>query len=398
MGSATAGLGAARLRTLAARWPIAFLLWLAPSIGQLIKFLHAPGAALAVGIGALGVAAALAWAGGPAGRRDARGPPLHLAIGIALCAVFALAYPLATSGLFGGGSDRADALDVTDAALLAGRPVYDTLTYQGAPPTPMPGAVLLAAPFHLLGSAALQNVFWFLLFSALAPRLVGDRRSAAAYLAVFVLFCPGVLLDFATGGDFATNALYVILATWALISVAPDERWPLRLLAAAFFACALSSRPIYIVEAPIAAAALLQRQGWRRALGTMGVVAALLAAINLPMLADNPTRFPLLLHTNLLGFYPRWLHAAIAIPALSLVIACAAFLLRLERGRIWLLSAASLAPMVVPPFLLALLRRGPSASLVIIDGYTLPVALLAGLWVMRAPAAKAAATAAPAGA
>lgn len=383
MASARQGLGAGRLAALAARWPIAFVLWLAPSIGQLIKFLHAPGAALAVVAGALGIAAALAWAQTPPGQRAPREPPLHLLVGVALCVVFALVYPVATSGLFGGGTDRASALDVTGAALFAGQPVYDAVTYLGNPPTPMPGAVLLAAPFHLMGSAALQNVFWFLVFCALAPRLAGDRRGAAAYLAIFVLCCPGVLLDFATGSDFATNAVYVIVAVWALTTLAPDEGWPLRFLAAAFFACALSSRPIYVVEAPIAAAALLQRQGPRRCVETMGLAAVLLAAINLPLLADNPVKFPLFLHTNLLGVWPRWLHATLLIPAIAMATACAAFFVRLERGRIWLLSGLSLAPMVVPTFLFALARRGPSAHLVILDGYTLPVTLFIGLWLLR---------------
>ncbi len=384
MAAVRLGQGAGRLRALAWRWPIAFLLWLTPSIGQLIKFLHAPAAAAAVGAAGLGIGAVLVWASAPPAQRG-RGAPWPLLIGVALCAVFAVAYPLATSGLFGGGTDRADALDVTDAALLAGRPVYDAMTYLGNPPTPMPGAVLLAAPFHLVGSAALQNVFWFLLLCALAPHIVGDRRAGAAYLAIFVLFCPGVLLDFATGSDFATNAVYVIISVWALTSLAPGETWPVRCLACALFACALSSRPIYIVEAPIVAAALLQRQGLRRCLEIGACVAVLLAMINGPMLADNPTRFPLMLHANLVGYWPRWVHATIVIPTLSIALACTAFFVGTERGRLWLLSAVSLTPMLAPPLLFLALRRGLGPWLVIIDGYTLPLALFGGLWLLRAP-------------
>ena len=309
-------------------------------------------------------------------------------IAIALCVIFAVAYPVATSGLFGGGTDRADALDVTDAALFAGRPVYDALTYLGNPPTPLPGAVLLAAPFHLIGSAALQNVFWFLVLCALAPRIVGDGRGGAAYLAIFVLCCPGVLLDFATGSDFATNAIYVIVSVWALTSLAPTETWAVRVLACALFACALSSRPIYVVEAPIVAAAVLQRQGLRRCLEVSACVAVLLAVIDGPMLADNPDRFPLMLHANLLGFWPRWLHATIAIPALSLAIAGSAFFVGTGRGRLWLLSAISLAPMVAPLFVFVVLRHGLGPWLVIDGGYTLPLALFGGLWLLRAPQAR----------
>jgi hypothetical protein len=376
-----------RLGAVAARWPIAFLLWLTPSVGQLLKFAGRPGAVLLIGAAAVGIALTLAWALAPSDRPRAE-PPWHLLIAIALCVIFAVAYPVATSGLFGGGTDRADALDVTDAALFAGRPVYDTLTYLGNPPTPLPGAVLLAAPFHLIGSAALQNVFWFLVLCALAPRIVGDGRGGAAYLAILVLGCPGVLLDFATGSDFATNAIYVIVSVWLLTSLAPAETWAVRGLACALFACALSSRPIYVVEAPIVAAAVLQRQGLRRCLEVSACVAILLAVIDGPLLAGNPTRFPLMLHANLLGFWPRWLHATIAIPALSLAIAGSALFVGTGRGRLWLLSAVSLAPMLAPLFVFVVLRRGLGPWLVIDGGYTLPLALFGGLWLLRAPQAR----------
>ena len=290
---------------------------------------------------------------------------------------------MATSGLFGHGSDRASALDVTDAAWLSGESLYERMTYLGNPPTPMPGSVVLALPFHLMGSAALQNVVWYLIFCALAPRIVGDRRGAAAYLTIFVLLCPGVALDFASGGDFATNAIYVIIAAWLMTRLRSDETRAVRLLACLLFAIALSSRPIYLVEVPIVAAAMLQRQGVRRTVEAMASVALLLAIINGPVWADDASRFPLLLHTNLLRIYPAWVHAELTIPALCIAIAGCGFLVRLERGRIWLLTALSLAPMLLPPFLLAVLRRGLTPRLVVLDSYTLPLALFAGLWLLR---------------
>jgi hypothetical protein len=210
-----------------------------------------------------------------------------------------------------------------------------------------------------------------------------------AYLAIFVLGCPGVLLDFAAGSDFATNAVYVIVSVWALTSLQPGETWPVRFLACALFAAALSSRPIYVVEAPIVAAALLQRQGLRRCLETCALVAVLAAVINLPMLADDPTRFPLLLHANLVRFWPRWMHPTLVIPALSIGLGCTAFFVGTQRGRIWLISAISLAPMVAPLFVFAALKRGLGPRLAIVDGYTLPLALFAGLWLLRPPAAQA---------
>ena len=387
-GPAPARPGVGRLRAAALRWPFAFALWLTPSIGQLIKFAGRPGSVLIIGAGAIVIAVVLAWAMTPLERRRGSGPPWNLLIAVALCVVFAVAYPVAVSGLFGRGSDRADALDVTGAAMLAGRLIYAPLTYLGNPPTPMPGAVFLALPFHLIGGAALQNIFWFPLFCVLAPRIVGDRRGGAAYLAIFVLGCPGVLLDFVTGGDFATNAIYVIVATWLMTRLRPDETWPVRFLACLFFACALSSRPIYVIEAPIVAAVLLRRDGWRPMLETMACVGVLLTVINAPVWAADPAHFPAMLHAKLMNIYPAWAHAGLVVPAISIAIACSAFFVDIGRGRIWLLSAISLAPVVAPTFLFVAYRRVFSPSLVVLDSYTLPLALFAGLWLLRLPASR----------
>ena len=382
MGSVGSG-PAGGLRDAATRWPLALLLWLTPSVGQLIKFAGPRGALLLTGVAAAGIGVVLAWAMAPPSQRRGAEPPWNLLIAVALCAAFAVVYPIAVSGMLGGGSDRGDALDVTSAALISGRLLYEPLTYLGNPPTPMPGAVLLALPFHLIGGAALQNVFWFTLFCLLAPRLVGAGRGAAAYLAVFVLGCPGVLIDYVTGGDFATNVVYVIVAAWLMTRLRPGERWPVRFLACLFFACALSSRPIYFIEAPIIAGVLLRREGLRRTVETMAAVAALLALINGPIWAADPSRFPLLLHAKLLNIYPAWVHAGVVVPAISIAIACSALFIDMGRGRMWLLSAISLAPVVAPTFLFVAWRHGFGRSLVVLDSYTLPLALFAGLWLLR---------------
>jgi hypothetical protein len=372
-----------RIVAVAWRWPVVFLLWLAPSASDLLRFLGPSRAALVVAVAALGIGAALVWTSAAPRDDDTWARRLRAAIGVALVLAFVGLYPLATSGRFGGGTDRADALDVTGAALLAGQPPYAALTYLGNHPTPMPGAVLLALPFHLIGSAAFQNLLWFYVLTRLAPRLIGDQRGAAAYLAIFVLFCPGVLLDFATGSDFATNAIYVAVAVFLASSLRADETAAVRALVYLFFAAALSSRPVYGVELPIVAAAIWRRQGRRRGFEALASTIVLAAALNLPILLDDPARFPLLLHANLLRFYPGWLHAAVTIPAASLGIACAGFLVDLRRGRIYLLSALSLAPMLAPSLLHALWLGAPAARLGIVSGYTLPLATFAGLWLLR---------------
>jgi hypothetical protein len=371
----------AESRWLTWRWPVCFLLWLAPSISPLAKFVGWPAYLAVIAAAAIGMAVLLAWVQAPHGAR--REPPWHLLIGVALCVVFALVFPLATSGLFGRGSDRGDAVDVTAAALLSGRRLYEALTYLGARPSPLPGAVLLGTPFHLLGAAALQNVFWFLLLGALAPRIVGDRRGAAAYLAIFVLGCPGVMLDFATGSDFATDAVYVLIAAWLMTQLRADERWPLRFLACALFALALSSRSIYFVMGPIVTGAMLQTQGLRRAAENAACVVAVAAVVALPAWLADPADFPLMMHARLLSMYPGWMHAELTVPALAFAIACLAPFVRLDRGRIWLLAALSLAPMVAPPFLVTVAFLGVHPATVPIGSYTIPLALFAGLWLLH---------------
>ena len=213
--------------------------------------------------------------------------------------------------------------------------------------------------------------------------MVGGARGGAARLVVFVLACPGVLVDFATGSDFATNAVYVALAVFFVSSLRRDETLPVRALAYLFFALAVSSRPIYVVELPIVASVIWRWQGARRCGELLVAVAVLVAAINLPVFLDDPARFPLLLHANLLRFYPAWLHADVAIPVASLAIACAGFFVDLRRGRIYLLSALALAPMLGPTLAHAILVGGVSGRLSILSGYTLPISLFAGLWLFR---------------
>ncbi len=64
----------------------------------------------------------------------------------------------------GTGSDRDDALRMGTAAFLAGRDPYAQTTYLDHGISPLPGAFVLATPFHFLGDVAFQNLFW--LFAA----------------------------------------------------------------------------------------------------------------------------------------------------------------------------------------------------------------------------------------
>src|SRR5712691_1191582 len=77
---------------------------------------------------------------------------------------FLAIYPIANTHAPGTGSDDDDALNLGAMALLTGRSPYSRTTYLGNVLHHLPGAFVLASPFVLLGTSALQNLFWLPLF------------------------------------------------------------------------------------------------------------------------------------------------------------------------------------------------------------------------------------------
>ena len=65
----------------------------------------------------------------------------------------------------------------------------------------MPGTLMLAVPFALLGNVAWQNLAWWAVLLVAAHRLLGDGRAALAILGLSLLVSPVLLQDFVTGGD-----------------------------------------------------------------------------------------------------------------------------------------------------------------------------------------------------
>ena len=153
-------------------------LWLTPSVGATAQVLGPTGRAAADRRGAeSALRSVLGWALAPAERRRTE-PTWHLLIGgrVALVLVFAVAYPLATGGLFGGGTDRADALDVTGAAMLAGQPVYDIADLSRKSRRRRCRArCSWRCRFHLIGSAAYAERA--LVHPVRPPRAAHRRRS-----------------------------------------------------------------------------------------------------------------------------------------------------------------------------------------------------------------------------
>jgi hypothetical protein len=215
-----------------------------------------------------------------------------LVLGIASFALLALAftllYPLANSGVIGGGSDRDDALNIAVGELVAGRYPYYPRTYLDAPISPLPGALLLAAPFVLLGNSALQNFFWLAVLALVAVGWLGSTARALLLLWTLLLLSPGALNELMVGGDLLANACYV--AVFALLLM--QERQPgRRLLLSVLLGVALSSRLNYLLLAPPLFAFFARHHSVRAASVVAGVAAAAWLLVTLPFFLYDPAGF-----------------------------------------------------------------------------------------------------------
>jgi len=210
-----------------------------------------------------------------------------------LFVIFLLVYPWADAGGFYGGSDNDDALDLAASELLAGQYPYAIRTYYGNPVSPLPGAVLLAAPFVLLGASAYQNFFWLgVLLLVLCLAWKGSLQPLLFLGAVFIL-SPSALNALLNGTDYLANGLYTLLPCIGLLVLASVKKfrpgWMLFL--AGFLGIALSSRFNFLFILPVLFAALVQRCGWRWATGCLGMTLVVFCAVTLPFYFYDPVGF-----------------------------------------------------------------------------------------------------------
>lgn len=300
---------------------------------------------------------------------------LMVAVGLFAAATFFVLNPLAQSGLLGSGSDRTDALKQALDALAAGRYPYYERTYLGHVLTPMPGQLLLAAPAWLLGAVAWQNVFWFALLFAFFWRSFAP--ATAVLLAAGVVAChPGVMQDIITGGDYVNNAIYVLLATAAVMATTQRPILP-HLAALVFLGVAICSRPIYAVV-PVALAALFWRHlGAGAAFRALAVPGAIALALMLPFYVYDPAAFApfyFMDSTNL--FIP---HDTSLLGLLSLAVAALAARMPFDPFALYGWIAVSLA-VVFAPVMAAWMLTGEYSD---IAHLATPITLFGALWAAK---------------
>lgn len=360
----------------------AWALWLVPSVGQLGKYLGLSGTVIVTAAAMAAINLLFKWFDLTSiTRSNEIAARLIPPLGLFTIVIFAVLYPLSKSGIVGPGSDRDNALDIALVELLHGSYPYYARTYLGNTLTPAPGAMLLALPFFLLGTSALQNLFWlpiFLWFSA--RRLFCEPRLALVFYSIFLLACPGAMQDFVTGGDYLINAIYVgvavSLVTW--VHEAPHPRLT-RLLVCAFLAAAVSSRFIYGVAIPILAIFVGQRCGVRSALKFAIITAMLVLAINLPFYVYDPANFAPMTLGRKLEVIPS-LHAALILPIVSILIASLSICVRLDQTKIFSTLALALVPVFVTPIIFTLSMGGWTDWTTL--NYFLPISIYGGVAVI----------------
>ncbi|HEX7796620.1 MAG TPA: hypothetical protein VF456_19795 [Vicinamibacterales bacterium] len=330
-----------------------FLLF--PSLGIVQKYLGIAGAFAYFGIGGV-LLIALSVRGLPfASEIKAIGRPwIRLAI-VLMFVVLAIAFVTFYASA-GNGNDRGDSLNVGIHELLAGRyPYYQTTQFNNVV-TQMPGSLLLATPFALLGNAAWQNLFWLGVLFVIARSLLGGDHGALMVMALILLGSPAVLHDLVTAGDLGASTIALLMGMLTLVTLAADvsaATWK-KFTAAAFTGIALSSRMNYLLLVPPLFAALLRRASVADAIRYSCVTGMAFAAVTLPFYWHDPVAFaPLHLH-NKFAMFGEVPSGWILFPAISLL---ASVLISMHSGnrtvRGWLIQSA-LVMMIPVVFLVAL--------------------------------------------
>jgi hypothetical protein len=270
---------------------IACAFWLAfPSIGTVLKYLGVPGlvAYAAVVLAALWVIRAWVLPRLTSYLTERQALVLGAVTLLGLIAAFVWLHPMVDVIRPGHGSDRNEALNLATAELLHGRYPYYPRTHLGNPISPLPGSLLLAAPFVWLGDSAYQTFAWLAVFFVAARHQLRDSRPALLLAWVALALSPVVVQEIVTGGDLLANSIYVLVFILALLR-RPERSsaW----LYAVLLGIGLSSRANFLLLLPLVSSALAQRVGWGRALKLTAASCATFAVVTVPFYLADPRGF-----------------------------------------------------------------------------------------------------------
>ena len=243
--------------------------------------------------------------------------------------VFLVIYPIVNTHVPGAGSDDDDALNLGAMALLSWRFPYSQTTYLGNVLHHLPGAFGLAAPFLLLGTSALQNLFWLPAFF-LAVKEEADSRTALQSAWLVLVLSPAVMHEVVTGTGYVSNTIYVVLGLWWLV------RTKHRNAAAIAWGLTLASRANFIFLVPLAFGYLRQHAGVRTALRTLALTCATTAGLTVPFYLHDRTNFgPLEAADRLLLFNQLLPHLGLALIVMMAALAVALSFTRMDAAALF---------------------------------------------------------------
>lgn len=249
---------------------------------------------------------------------------LAIATFVALAAIALYAYPIINSRPGLVGTDADDALITAATELLNGRYPYRLSTYLGNLISPMPGAVILAIPFVVLGLIQLQNIFWLAVFYLIYRHFEKDNRFALGLTWLILVLSPTVMQNLVTGGDYTANTIYVVVAIWLLARSLADKSSPAwkRLLPAILLGIGLSSRSTFMLGMPLFLSLLVQIAGWKQAIKYLSVSGVVFLAVTLPFWLFDPAGFaPLRVQSDKLKAIEDFLpFASILIPGSAILL------------------------------------------------------------------------------
>lgn len=339
--------------------------WAIVSVHPIWKYLSHAKTAVATGSGLLSIVLGMSWLDRLNRKQLQVSLGWFLLLFVTLAAAFAVLYPISLRHTLNSGSDREDALRVELEAVRHHQNPVDARTFLHNPPTPLPGAMLLAAPFYAIGRIAWQNLMWYALFFLFAIRFFRYRATALFFLAVFLLLAPANFSDFTSGGDYLTNFFYVAIAL-ALFAWSLDKPSLVCLPAAAFLGVVLSSRGIYVLALIPLFALTIQRVSLTRALLLFAIVLTASVAVTLAVLAPHPIANLLKqldqTSTGKLRFIPESLHPRWTLPLFAAIAAGTAFLVRVDLPRLFLVFAAT-SFLVLAPFAITFALHGAAQRL-----------------------------------
>jgi len=288
---------------------------------------------------------------------------------------------IATSGIAGGGSDRDESLNLGVTELLHGRYPYHAVTQLGNPVSQMPGSLVLAVPFVLLGNAALQNLAWCAIYFFMSVRSIGDVPKALALVVLRLAAGAVIFQDIVTGGDLVANSV-MVLGAMMLVLNQEGGSWTTgqSLFASALLGLALSSRLSFLLLVPLLAERRVRRVGLRQAAGSLLVAGLVFVAITLPFYLYDPAGFaPLSIQNKFAQFGDYAPERVVLLPVLCLAFSVAVAPWPGTRdGTDWL-ARAGLVLLMPAVLLVALVSIRSGGLLLRYSAYGIPAALFGAL-------------------